>query len=555
MKRLLLYNSLYFIKYNDYSIRIIMKHLEIKKVILALIVVSISTRALANDARLEDRVKQLEELLKTMQQQRAEQDKQVEILTKELVGIENQMIQKANKADEDKKITPVVTAGQEGFGFKSADGKNSITLTGRVQAEYRTYGKSDAQNADTTDLRRAYLTLSGKMFGEYDFKVSGDFAGQLNDAGITSATSPSVTAVKTSKTILDEVYFGINWWKQAKFRFGQFQMPFGLETATSDLFNDFTERSVVNALTPFKERGGMVYGNPIDGVYYGLAISNGRGKNSNNTDTVNDDSEVIGRGSVNLAKFFNSKNTVVHVGGSFSHGYISGNQATNSSTLNSNSFLVGQGLAASQTEGRGIQFFTPTGLGVSNNSDVERTRLGAEAAFAYGPLKLQTEYVTHNYSGIGSYSTGTSPNVVLHSNVAFDKDIDAWYVSANWMVTGESYADSYLADSGTWGRVKPKNNLDFSNGKLGTIVLGLRYSDYDANSFKAGVGGAGATPTGAHAWTGAVTWILNPNTRLAINYVDTKFENGIYTYKDTSGNPLGTTNGEKALTLRGQFDF
>ena len=526
-----------------------MKSKQIKKILLAVVVATLSTNALATEAELEDRIRKLEEMLKTLQQQRTEQDKQVEILTKELVGIENQMTQKATKAEEDKKSTPVVTAGQEGFGFKSADGKNSIALTGRVQAEYRTYGKSDAQNADTTDLRRAYLTLSGKMFGDYDFKVSGDFAGQLNDSGTTTATTPSVTAVKASKTILDEAYFGINWWKQAKLRFGQFQMPFGLETTTSDLFNDFTERSFVNALTPFKERGGMVYGNPIDGIYYGLAISNGRGKNSNNTDTINDDSEVIGRGAVNLAKFFNSKDTVVHVGGSFSHGYISSNQATNSTTLNSNSFLVGQGLAASQTEGRGLTFFTPTGLFLPNGSDIERTRLGAEAAFAYGPLKIQTEYITHNYSGVGGTASGNA------GTIAFDKNIDAWYVSANWLLTGESYADGYLAESGTWGRIKPKNNLDFSNGKLGAIVLGLRYSDYDASDFKTGVGTTGSSPSGAHAWTAAITWILNPNTRLAINYIDTKFENGLYTYKDVSGNTLGTTNGEKALTLRGQFDF
>ena len=174
-----MYNAIYFLKYID---KAIMKSKQIKKILLAVVVATLSTNALATEAELEDRIRKLEEMLKTLQQQRTEQDKQVEILTKELVGIENQMTQKATKAEEDKKSTPVVTAGQEGFGFKSADGKNSIALTGRVQAEYRTYGKSDAQNADTTDLRRAYLTLSGKMFGDYDFKVSGDFSGQLNDS-------------------------------------------------------------------------------------------------------------------------------------------------------------------------------------------------------------------------------------------------------------------------------------------------------------------------------------------------------------------------------------
>ncbi len=496
-----------------------------------LVGLTFSGQALANDS---DELEKLRQLVQEL-------DQKVRILDRKGELAEE-------KAAEIKKSTPIVTTGADGFGFKSADGKNSIALTGRVQGEYRSYGKNDLQNADTFETRRAYLTVQGKVYNDYDFKITGDFAQQLSDGGTsTGLSSPNATtAVKSSKTILDEAYFGINWWKEARFRIGQFNMPFGLENVTSDLFNDFTERSLTEALTPSKERGAMVHGNPIDGVYYGLALSTGHGKNANNTDTINDDSEVIGRGTVNLAKFFNVDNTVAHVGGSFSHGYISGNQATNSNTLNSNSFLVGQGNASSQTEGRGLQFFTPTGLGVANGSDIERTRLAAEAAFAYGSLKLQTEYVNHNYSGIGSYTS--------HPTATFDKDIDAWYASANWILTGESYADSYLAD-GTWGRIKPKSNVDFSNGKLGAVVLGLRYSDYNASDFKSGVGGTGTSPTGAHAWTGAVTWILNPNTRLAINYVDTKFENGLYTYKDASGNTLGTTNGEKALTLRGQFDF
>lgn len=491
-------------------------------------------------------------------QQRAEQNKQFDILTKELVGIENQLTQKNTKAEEDKKSTPVVTAGEEGFGFKSADGKNAIALTGPVQAGYRTYGKTDAQNANTEELRRAYLTVSGKMYGDYDFKVSGDFAQQTNDSGlVTSVTSTTaVTAVKSNKTILDEAYFGINWWKQAKFKIGQFNMLFSLENTTSDLFNDFTERSLTEALTPSKERCAMIHGNPTDGIYYGLALSTGRGKNANNTDVQVDEPEVIGRGIVNLAKFAKLDRTVLHVGGSFSHGYILGNQATKSNTLSKNSFLAGQGNAASQTEGRGITFFTPTDLSVAAGNDIERIRLAAEAAVALGTVQLQSEYVTHNYSG-----DSTLPGY----RGAFDKDINAWYLSENWLVTGESYVDNYLAD-GTWGRIKPKHNFNTDGTGIGAVVLGASYSEYDAGDFLTGVGAiekvrnSGAystisTPTGAHAWTVAATWILNPNTRLAIDYIDTKFDGGYVAVKDNQAGTIGITNGEKALTFRGQFDF
>lgn len=475
-----------------------------------------SGQALANDSEELEKLRQLVQEL----------DQKVRIL-------DRRSEVEAEKAAEVKKSTPIVQA-QDGFGFKSADGKNEIKLQGRVQADYHAFPGDGAAVADTTELRRAYLTLAGKVYKDYDFKVTGNFADQKAD-----------TSIKT--TVLDEAYFGINWWNQAKFRFGQFQMPFGLEASTSDLFNDFAERSVTNALAPFKERGGMVHGNPIDGVYYGLALSTGRGKNANNTDTINDDQEVVGRGVANLAKFFKLDNTVLHAGGSFSHGYISGNQATNTNTLTSNAFLVGQGVVSSQTEGRGLTFFTPTGLGVANSNDIERTRLGAEAAIAYGPVKLQSEYIKHNY-------TGTSTTVGAVGS--FDKDINAWYVSANWLVTGESYADSYLSENGTWGRIKPRNNVDFSNGHYGAVVLGLRYSDYDASDFKTGAGAVAAgTPTGARALTAAATWILNPYTRLAINYVDTTFDDGAVTVKDISSNVIAKVSGEKAITLRGQFDF
>ena len=499
--------------------------MQYKKIVSALVLTGVVAQPIAvfaNDST------ELEELRALVQ----ELDQKVKILARNGELSEE-------KATEDKKNTPVVTTGADGFGFKSPDGKNAITLNGRVQAEYRGYGKSDVQNADTFDLRRAYLTLQGKVYGDYDFKITGDFAQQSNDA----------SGAKTTKTILDEAYFGINWVPQAKLRFGQFNMPFGLENYTSDLFNDFTERAVTEALTPSKERGAMVHGNPVKGVYYGLALSTGRGKNANNTDTQVDGPEVIGRAAVNLANFVDVSDTVLHLGGSFSKGSISDNQATNSNTLTTGAFLAGQGNASSQTEGRGITFFTPTSFNTGAGQDVDRTRLAAEAAVAFGPVKFQSEYVTHNYKGIGSLTApGASPT-------SFNKDIDAYYVSANWLVTGENYADSYLAD-GTWGRIKPKNNFSLANGNLGAVVLGLRYSKYDASDFASGIAKvATGTATGEHAWTAAATWILNPNTRLAINYIDSRFEGGNVPIKNDIGGTGVNATGEKALTLRGQYDF
>ena len=493
----------------------------------------------------------------------------LEVLKAEIRELKEQMrqIKSASKNNQnpvekippDNKSLPIVKA-QDGFGFKSADGKNEINLTGRIQADYHYFGKNDAQNADTPNLRRTYLTVQGKIYNDYEFKVSADFAQQSN------LNSPSGVSSST-RSALDEAYFGINWWKQAKFRFGLFNMPFGLENYTSDLFNDFSERSLTEALSSSKERGAMVHGNPLDGLYYGLAVSSGRGKNVDNTDPNADSLEIIGRGTANFAQLFNKKNIVVHLGGGFSHGYISGNSPSNFQNASANTtdgFLVGQGHANSKTEGNGLTFFLPTPLYLTAGSEVERTRMGAEFAAAYGPIKLQSEYITHNYQGIGGIPETVSGVTSINRTTPFDSNIDAWYTSLNWLVTGESYSDNYTSE-GTWGRIKPKQNFTINGAGWGALVLGARYSNYDASDFSRGkVGGVNALtgaysaynmPTGAHAYTLAATWILNPYTRLSVNYINTQFENGVLAVKDNLGNAVGITDGERAVTLRGQFDF
>ena len=468
------------------------------------------------------------------------------VLTEE----EGALLLKGRSIENDNKKTAIVPKFKDGISLESADGKHSISINGRVQADYHAYGKSDAQNTNSFDVRRAYLTVKGKIYNDYDFNVSADF-GQ-GQSGASTGTSQ-----------MDVAYFGINWWPQAKFRFGQFDMPFGLEHLTSDLFTDFTERSFTDALVPGKERGAMIHGAPFKGVYYGLAASNGRGKSVNNADNQVDGVDIIGRATVNLAEVMEQAGVVYHVGGDFSHGYISPNQATNSGTLATNSFLVGQGAAASQTEGRGITFFTPTGLSAPAGEDVKRTRLGLEGAVAIGPVKLQSEWMKHNYSG-NNNAIAAGAGLPAVAAGSYDKDVTAWYVSANWLVTGESYADTYK--DGVWGRIKPKNNFEHGDAGFkgaGAWVIGLRYSDYDASDFSSGVGrvglvnGAGTskTPDGAHAWTAGVTWIINPNLRFAANYIDTKLIDGVAGIKNNQGAVIGTTDGEQALTLRGTFDF
>jgi phosphate-selective porin OprO/OprP len=320
---------------------------------------------------------------------------------------------------------------------------------------------------------------------------------------------------------LDEAYVNFGWIKSAQIRVGQFQMPFSLEKITSDLFNNFQERFIGDTMSPDKLRGLMVTGSPTTGLYYALAVANGNGaKNANDVNNQVDGKEGIGRLALNLAEMFGQKKAVYHFGGSYAD-----------TTMPAGSAFSGR------TEARGITFFTPIAF---TGSPIDRKQTGLETALAYGPVKLQGETVTSNYSGRSA------------GGVEYDKDIKAYYASLVWMITGESYADSYA--NSVFTRIRPNANFTGHGDGWGAWELGLRLSKWDAGDFRTGPAGTGTiaaagTTAEADALTVGLKWIPNPNTRILLNYIRTKFDTPVNV---AGGTP---TSQEKAVTLRAQFDF
>ena len=87
--------------------------------------------------------------------------------------------------------------------------------------------------------------------------------------------------------------------------------------------------------------------------------------------------------------------------------------------------------------------------------------------------------------------------------------------------------------------------------------LGLRYSAFNGSDFTtanaAGTGvlsSATAASNQATAWTFQAKWIVNPNVRFILDYVDTEFGNPV---RFATGNV--TTEHERALTMRAALDF
>lgn len=428
------------------------------------------------------------------------------------------------EAAEKKKASAVTAKYKDGIVLESGDGKNSLQVNGRVHFDSRTYdysnddntaGASNSTGADTFDVRRARLGAKVK-FGDY-------YSGEVVLNGVGNAPT------------LDVGYVNVAWWKPVQFRAGLFKMPFSLEQLTSSNNIDFIERSFVDAYIPAKEIGAMVHGEPVKGMTYALAFSNG--SNSAETDNRVDNKDVIGRVTANFAEIMDNKDMVLHAGLAFAKGDIP----------KSAGFGGNRG-----TESRGASFFTQPVADLANTSDksIDRQRLGAEAVVAYGPVKLQAQYLTTNYD----FETTTR---------GYDTDIKTWYAEALWTITGESHADRYKA--GAFGALKPKNDFNPETFSGGAWEIGARYSKFDASDFNTVglIGGAGTDAqittkasnfTEAKAFTAGVKFVANAHVRFMLDFVKTDFEN-----------PIGTTTGinvngksedsEKAVLFRTQFAF
>ncbi len=464
--------------------------------------------AYADDAT-DDRVAKLQKMLE-------EQQWQMKAMADELKALQGAR----GKAEGQ----PVFASFKDGVKFEDGSGNWQLAINGRVQADYRNFDP-DVDGADTFSLRRARLGGTMTFYKDYVARIEGEYS-----AGSTTLTYG---------------YFDINKFKQAKLRIGQFKPFYGLERSMSTNFTDFQERSMGDSLLGSTyDRGVMIYGSPLTGVNYSVAYLNGTGTTDENN-ASNDSKDLTVRLTGNIAEMAEWKDAVVHIGGWWANGdQGSRRQASYIPTV--------------QSEGRGVQFFsttcaaTPCGAATSNafKDNVERTRGGAELALAYGPVKLQSEYIRTSFDA-----------------PTYNRDLEAWYANLMWNVTGEPFAAMYK--EGVFGRLKPMNN--FGGSGWGALQLGVRYSRFDGSDFKttntAGTGVLVKTTTApsntttdavlwatneADAWTLGANWILNPNTRVMLNWVHTTFDTPI---KVRVNNQDSTFDNEDAVTLRAQFDF
>ena len=375
--------------------------------------------------------------------------------------------------------------------FESADGQYSLTISGRVHADFAVYDQdpvaTGAQDARVDpDLNSGSLIRRGRLGVEG--KIAGDWVYELFlDLG--SANSRLYSAYMAYKGI-----------KPLTIAIGKHKAPTGMEEMTSSNDITFLERSlpsnVATDVGASRRLGLSVQANG-DAWYAGVGVFG----TDDNVEVMDEQIGVNGR--VAVVPWRND-DALIHVGAS---GYYL--------------FMPDQNNAANEfnftdrPEIRvdGTRWISGASPAIFSNDNA--WLYAAELAGKYGPFWTQAEYF--------GFGMNQSRDPAGDGTGEPDLDFEGFYAQAGYILTGESR--NYVNTRKTFGTVTPANPFSLSAGGWGAWELAVRFSYVDlddhANSFDPTTGLLVGSRGGVEQnWTAAVNWYVNNYVLFKFNYIN-----------------------------------
>ena len=397
---------------------------------------------------------------------------------------------------------------KDGLTFTTEDpAMFSLTLGARLQFDYRTfrYDTEGDPAVDKFDLRRARLRLSGRAMKRFGYKFEYEFEG----AG--------------ARRLLD-AYADINVFPELRFRAGQFNQPFGLEQSSSYEAQLFAEPSMGQGLAPGRDLGVMLLGSAWHyRVDYQLAVFNGDGEDGS-TGGDEDSPQLAARVVLSPAKGLNTNWLEnFQVGASARYAHIDRNNID----------------LTAKTSGLTTFFDIGSSSKFHIVYDVDTLRaMGIDLGWAVGPVMFAGEYAQIGFRDIATSST------------SFDFDVEAYYASILWMLTGEEPCFR----NGQLQPIAPLKSV-WRDG-FGALGLAFRYDYFGADEHAYdNLINPGTSVREAHAYTVAVNWYLDSNSRLVVDYTRTAFDRPLLVDRDSRLGTAYYSDSEEVITLRYQFGF
>lgn len=330
---------------------------------------------------------------------------------------------------------------------------------------------------DVVDFRRARLTASGEYEDFFSYAIGFDFA--------------QGSAQNGRPAFLDN-YLGISGLPYAgNLRIGHFFEPFGLERSGTNRNLTFIERSLVDAFSPARNTGAMIFDQSADEAWW-WAIGTFRGDSDNFGDDSGDQEGQTLDARVVWRPWYDEPSDgryYLHLAGAYSFRdaadglvrYRSRPEASGSEDPSSPA----------------TPFFVDTGPLAAEQAQL----FGGELLWVHGPWMVQSEVA------------GSAVHLSSGEAVAFHGE----YVFVGYFLTGEH--QPYSRKFATVDRVKPLENFFRTRTEDGQIATGrgawqvaarLSHLNLDAGSV------AGGDETN---FTLGLHWFLTPYHRMKFNYV------------------------------------
>jgi len=390
----------------------------------------------------------------------------LEALDQRVRVLERKLELEKEAAEARTKESPVVTAGKDGFSFRSADGSFQLKLRGYVHADARFYPADDDELlTDTFVLRRVRPIFEGTFFRVFDFRIMPDFGG--------------------GTTVLQDAYLDTKFLPELKLRVGKFKPPVGLERLQSATDIRFVERAYPTALVPNRDVGAQLFGDLFEDVIsYQVGVFNG----------------VVDGGSGDLDSH-DEKDYAARV---FAHPF----RRTEIDALSGLGIGVAGTLGNQQgalpnirSVGQATIFTYANGV----SADGLRWRASPQLYYYWNSFGLLAEYAL------------SDQEVKLGNDTQWVRN-EAWQIAATYLLTGE--ANSYRSPD-------PRNPVDFNWNGWGVWELAARwtYLRVDQDAFPL-LASTTASVNKANELSGGVNWYLNRNVKLALDYAWTEFQGG-----------------------------